>query len=424
MEESSPYQVSYLDSTYRLRELEDLIPCSLFSKVKNYLLQKPCPHRRSYYDSFQIFAVKEIELSGLPIAHLVRGSGAFDGTARLGIFGNYPTFRSDYLEAGECADPTNPCMRILPRKGLLPGTHGINMWDRWHQRESTALRRFLERDQDLWRGAPENVQALHRQFAVDSLILSNPKVVLAVGAAAQKWIHEQETNIKSFLVKGARVGIHIDDHDSMPIKRIVIGCPHPETMFFPKANLYGKLMDEAINFAVGLAGLTALPIPKDYFTIKGENMELRRRYNESPWTLTGQESRVILIARMRNFEKETTSAIQFRDISDLILGAYAIKKGIKCTEEEIQSTLEPGQTLCGAILRSYASANHKIMEERGWPNLKGGTRVQAAGGWKSLKKAAMNLKEATAVKRTMRLREQWRESQSEDIKRKNVQYVV
>ncbi|KAF3182664.1 hypothetical protein TWF788_005978 [Orbilia oligospora] len=181
------------------------------------------------------------------------------------------------------------------------------MWDRWHRRESNALQRFLERDQDLWRGVSENLQALHRQFAVDSFILSNPKVVLATGAAAPKWIHEQGPNIKSFLVKEIRVKIHVDSHGCMPIKRIYIGCPHSKKMFFPKANLYGKLMDEEINFAVGLAGLTALPILKDYFTIKGENMELRRHSTESPWTLKGQKSRLVLIARMRNFEKETTS---------------------------------------------------------------------------------------------------------------------
>ncbi|CAM1511333.1 Fc.00g088460.m01.CDS01 [Cosmosporella sp. VM-42] len=98
---------------------------------------------------------------------------------------------------------------------------------------------------------------------------------------------------------------------------------------------------------------------------------------------------------MRGFEKESGRPFELPEIPVIISQAYAKKMGIRHNALAIENTLEPGETICAAILRLYSSASHSLMEASQWSSLKKATAVQAAGGWQSLKKAARN-KMATA----------------------------
>lgn len=327
-------------------------------------------------------------MSGRPIAHLVKGSGTFAGSARLGVFGNYPTFRTSTPNNGECADPTNPCMRMLLRKGLVASPGDVDFWDRWSRRERTDTRHLLPRNKDIWWNEADEVKQLHYDLASQSLALSNPLVVLAVGSPAQRWMCEFAKYSESLLIEDVRISVHFEEDC---VKRVVVGCPHPETMFFSHSPMYGAMMDNAINLAVGLAGISTLPILEDYFSLKGQDMERRRKWDfRSERILPSRESRVITMARLRSFEKTHQVTLDMSHIPEAITQVYAYDMEVEHSITGLQATLKPGQSLCSAILLRYTARSHEIMGARQWPNLKKATVTQAATGWTSLKKAAEN----------------------------------
>lgn len=276
---------------------------------------------------------------------------------------------------------------MLLRKGLDPNQGGIDYWDRWHRRESTEQRHLLKRGQDVWWEAPSTVKALHEQHAHDSLVYSKPLVILAVGSSAQAWMSQASQELHGVVVDTVRIQIHT--HGGM-IQRLVVGCPHPETMFFPQASLYGKLMDDAINFAVGLAGLSGLPMLKHYFSGKARDMEERKSISLSTGILRGRESRVIAVAGLRRFEVQTGATLGMEQIPELITWVYAREMNVEHSVAGLESTLKPGETLCASILRVYAAKSHEVMKAKDWSNLKKALEVQEAGNWRSLRDAAMS----------------------------------
>lgn len=285
---------------------------------------------------------------------------------------------------------------MLLRKGLQPNENkAIDMWDRWHRREHTDGRHLLRRGQDVWWQSSDDVKELHDRHTLNTMMLSNPLVILAVGTPAQKWIAQKARSIHSLMVGEVRGQIHLNSGE---VERLVVGCPHPETMFFPHSAFYGRLMDAAINFAIGISGLNDNRILENYFTCKGID-------KESPtgqWHLRGHESRVVLMARMRNFEKETGEQLHMSQISVAVTQAYAVKMSINHTAIDLQRTLKPGQTLCIAILETYTDASHRVMEARNWSNLTKAADTQAPMGWRSLKKAAAKSMAAADAARSKR----------------------
>lgn len=210
-------------------------------------------------------------------------------------------------------------------------------------------------------------------------------MLLAVGRIAQNWISKEAEKKISLSLNDVHVHVHLEENT---VQRLVVDCPHPETMYYPQAPLYGKIMDTAINFAVALAGLDMLYVKPDHFTSIGIIREQSRKVDKNWGTLQGQESKVLKMVRMRKFEKNHNTIISFSEIPELITRAFARKLGIPNTETALCNSLIQGQTLCEAILKSYTSASHSIQESIGWPNLKEASQIQEAGGWKSLRKAA------------------------------------
>ena len=275
---------------------------------------------------------------------------------------------------------------MLLRKGLVALPGDVDFWDRWSRRERTDTRHLLPRNKDIWWNEADEVKRLHYNLAAQSLALSNPLIVLAVGSPAQRWMCGFSENSESLLIEDVRVSVHFED-DS--VKRVVIGCPHPETMFFSHSSMYGVIMDNAINLATGLAGIPTLPILEDYFSLKGQDMDQRRKWDfTSERVLPSRESRVITMARLRSFEKAHQVTLDMSHIPEAITQVYAYDMEVEHSITGLQTTLNPGQTLCSAILLRYTARSHEIMEARQWPNLKNGTAIQAAKGWTSLKKAA------------------------------------
>lgn len=111
---------------------------------------------------------------------------------------------------------------------------------------------MLPRGTVVWCEASEEVKRLHHEHTRNSLVLSNLLKLLAVGRIAQNWISKEAEKKISLSLNDVHVHVHLEKNT---VQRLVVDCPHPETMYYPQAPLYGKIMDTAINFAVALAGL-------------------------------------------------------------------------------------------------------------------------------------------------------------------------
>jgi hypothetical protein len=146
--------------------------------VQVYLLTPHVPHGLSIFKFFHDLAERECALSSRPIEHLVSPSGLFRGTARLGIFAHYPTFRSKILEFGETSDDTNPCMCMLSKAGSDTDRDDIDQWEFWHRRESTRDRK---RHETPWQSASPAEIEVQAEFTQRCLTLSRPRIVLLLG---------------------------------------------------------------------------------------------------------------------------------------------------------------------------------------------------------------------------------------------------
>lgn len=218
---------------------------------------------------------------------------------------------------------------MLLEKGLNSFDGYIDMWDIWHRRQLTEDRRMLPRGTVVWCEASEEVKRLHHEHTRNSLVLSNPLVLLTVGRIVQNWISKEAEKKISLSLNDVHAHVHLEENT---VQRLVVDCPHPETMYYPQAPLYGKIMDTAINFAVALAGLDMLYVKPDHFASIGIKREQSRKVDKNWGTLQGQESKVLKMVRMRKFEKDHNAVISFSEIPELITRAFARKLGIPNTE--------------------------------------------------------------------------------------------
>jgi hypothetical protein len=356
--------------------------------VQVYLLTPHVPHGLSISKFFHDFAKKECALSGRPIAHLVSPSGLFRGTARLGIFAHYPTFRSKTLEFGETSDATNPCMRMLIKAGLDTGRDDIDQWELWHRRESTRDRK---RHKIPWQSTSPAGIKVQAEFAQRCLTLSNPKIVLLLGIHVEEaFLQMVSAALTVSTVNAGGLSLYLIWKE-MALVLMAVACPHPETVFHDESQKFGLLIDAAIELAVTLAGLEDLEIDHSYFQGKASAMQPNIRRTETMWSLGPRDSRVMLICRMRNWEKANDELICYEKIPIEMIEAYAEKIGIFDTSEKsIISLLRGEKGLVEAILASYTEASHHACSERGFDNLIKANEVQKSFGYRASLKARDN----------------------------------
>lgn len=177
----------------------------------------------------------------------------------------------------------------------------------------------------------------------------------------------------------------------MALVLMAVACPHPETVFHDEPQKFGLLVDAAIELAVALAGLEGLEIDHSYFQSKASAMQPNVRRTETMWSLGPRDSRVMLICRMRNWEKANDELIRYEKIPIEMIEAYAEKIGISDTSKEsIMSSLQIGKGLVGAILASYTEASHHACSKRGFDNLIKANEVQKSFGYRASLKARDN----------------------------------
>lgn len=179
-----------------------------------------------------------------------------------------------------------------------------------------------------------------------------------------------------------------------------VACPHLETVFHDETHRYGLLLNAAIEIAVALAGCEAIKVDNSYFRRKASEMQPTTRRINTMWSLGPRDSRVMLICRMRNWEKMNERLISLEEIPRPIVQAYAEKLGIYDHFEDSMTALLQGRRgLVEAILASYTQSSQNICAKGKFNNLVKANEAQKAGGYQASLKARNNrMAEADARK--------------------------
>ena len=172
---------------------------------------------------------------------------------------------------------------------------------------------------------------------------------------------------------------------------LAVGCPHPETVFYDESAKYGLLIDAAIELAVSLAGFRDLKVDNTYFQRKASLVQPKIKRTETMWSLGPSDSRVMMICRLRKWEKENNQLIRYEQIPIAIIESYAEKIGIFDNLEQSEVELLQGRIgFVEAILASYTEASHHICSEKGFENLVKANEAQKISGYQASIKARDN----------------------------------
>jgi len=100
---------------------------------------------------------------------------------------------------------------------------------------------------------------------------------------------------------------------------LAVASPHPETVFYDESGKYGILIDAAIELALFLARFRDLKVDNNYFQRNASVMQPKIKCMETMWSLSPSDSRVMLICRMRRWEKENNQLIRYEQIPTAIM---------------------------------------------------------------------------------------------------------
>lgn len=128
--------------------------------------------------AFEDFAAREAAASGEDARYLTRPSGSL--YAPLAIQLHYPTYNSQTCISGECAEPTNPCTRLLLRKGLTPPS--VFWFEKWFRREEVPLNRNVLPQNNY----SEELKSLHKAFSEWRWDQTSASVIIIFGEAVRK----------------------------------------------------------------------------------------------------------------------------------------------------------------------------------------------------------------------------------------------
>ncbi len=120
-------------------------------------------------------------------------------------------------------------------------------------------------------------------------------------------------------------------------------------------------------------------------------MQPKIKPTETMWSLGPSDSRVMLICRMRRWDKENNQLIRYEQIPTAIMESYAEKIGIFDNLEQSKAELLQGRRgFVEAILVSYTETSQRICYEKGFENLVKANEVQKISGYRASIKARVN----------------------------------
>ena len=253
-----------------LRRLRDAFITAVPDNKREALvqfLQEPIPHSKNDENEiqkrFSKFRKEEVKISERPAEHLVSPSGTL--SAPLGLFLHWPTFTGiGSLENGTVAEYKNPCMRLLLRKGFDP----VNcLWLDRYSRRANKVKSSKPGTvpMDSW---SSELRGIHEAFSENTMNDSRAKVWVIFGSRNKAWYRSMEHRWEETAVEipdsDVRTSAHLEYDENDSIRRVVIFCQHPESIFYPNQRQprKGLEMDAALNLA---AALTQLRIHTAYF---------------------------------------------------------------------------------------------------------------------------------------------------------------
>jgi DNA segregation ATPase FtsK/SpoIIIE-like protein len=361
------------------------------SKAVSAHLENPSLHSgRIMYIVWSVFAMRESKISGRELSRMVAPSGDFSGPVRLAVWWHYPTLYSAQRDWSHSADTTNPCTRMMLRKGVNPMLHSIAWWELWFRREDTRDRNGKVTPME---DRPDAERQLHENFARSCMEIANPKVILLIGrhvysAFRSKFSYGRLIDFRA----GTTEGMISFDPDGI-VDRIAIYCPHPEYLFRHPPPGTGAIMDEAIKFAVELSGLD-IPLNATYFTHLEEVFRTRK---EVGWKNRLTDSPMKAILTMLTFEVHGGGTIPYDQIQPRILELYTKWTGNPLTDDG-QAMTQHLLSLCPAGHVSIVKGLHVLMVLKSVENRK-------QEGYPSLVKARAAVTKEALMKRDAKRRE-------------------
>jgi hypothetical protein len=326
-------------------------------------------------------------------------SGDWEKYNPLTVIWDYPTRATRETGKGKTADTTNPCTRMLLKKGMNPVNKAMVWLETVHRRISTSVTKCQKSPLTVIH--PREAE-LHIKFVKDQLYRMNSRVVLILGVHARDNYERnlRESSITKLQLPGPSpnwpIHVWIDGNaKQLDIRKVAVLCEHPNAIYYSGRSGIGEHMDAAIRMAAELSGLT-IELNDQYFEwMERQVAERRGGLMESPWRVRpGVNPVAILCVMLRSELGGDGPLIKYSEIDPRFKELFCRwTEQHNSTEEEMRKALEP---LCPPEHVSIVKGLHAMMvatgskrgietqRANGFPSLAQGRETRAAGGYQSL----------------------------------------
>lgn len=216
---------------------------------------------------FKAFCKEEVKLSGLPMHRLTQPCGDFE-TATGGLLLHWPTFTttSDISCIRDMADPGNPCLRQLFKKGL---TTIDTVWTDLYLRRLKMLPKGQRHMSPMQKNWSQELLEVHESYTYGLIFreCSHIRIWTVFGKHVKEWLESVLSSRGNTCYKfdfGLVNGFFQISADRC-VERIFIHSFHPMYAFYSAGVVdKGARMDAAINL---FAALTHKEVDETYFDI-------------------------------------------------------------------------------------------------------------------------------------------------------------
>jgi hypothetical protein len=332
--------------------------CPLYWESINRYLTRPTAKTVNDEDlqaAFRRFIIAESSLSGMSAEHLVRPSGSIQ--ARLGIKLHYPTFTTTKNSYGESADWSNPCTRLLLKKGLSPDNLS-SFWFESYFRRQNAPQRRQNSPMKGWTAAHRKI---HESFSKYCEASMSCRVLLVFGRENRLQYSRNEPLDSNALRVVTEIPIKCEDvtvnlglvSNDSEVSMLLVYCHHPEWLYRDGTILGARQYDAAINIAAALSGIHHQMAPRFF----EKRMELRV---DSGWS--GPVTPFHLAMQLVQSEKRGEPTCLSKDLPEPILQWLSLRNlGLKELDERtaLRDT-SPASTVLSIMAHLSADVQHDI----------------------------------------------------------------
>jgi hypothetical protein len=383
--------------------LQEKSKIAIMGFLRNWPKRSDCPG--TMHDDWKTFVQKSSSISKAPEDEYVYPAGNFSVPQPLSVIWDYPTYSTRQPYNILTADTTNPCTRMLLRKGMNPSRTPMVWLEVLHRRLSTKDTKCSKSPMQMI--DPKEAQHA-REFLRKGLKRARSRVGLLLGRHAQEEYekHQRTHPLLKLQLAGHNpdwpIHVWVDGNPAaLNIKQVMVCCEHTQAIFHRHARGLGvgKHMDEAIRIACELAGLQ-INLNARYF----EWMENERiKKGRDGWNFSAKDSPISMLNKMLKYENEGAAElpkVPYSQINHSLRMCYRKWTGENDDSEEAMRKYFDQNDLCPPHHVSIVKGLHALMILKsiaanaalGYPNLAAGRAAalaaghatQAAAGWPSL----------------------------------------